>query len=99
MKWETPKVYWPWERQPGMPDEGAKRYSTVFALWPVECTDGVTRWLERVRKVETFGRVYYGIRGCFSWGWKPVYESLLVHKWGCEHNPSYGGSNHRCECK
>jgi len=82
MKWNTPNRYvpWPWEHQPGMPREGTTRTRIVFAWFPMDCGDGSTRWFERVKFIETFGKCYFGIRLCYSWGWKiTATESLTTN--------------------
>jgi len=41
MKWHTPQF-------------GERRERTIFALFPICCDDGLTRWLCRVRIVEVY---------------------------------------------
>jgi hypothetical protein len=45
VKWKTANI-------------GDKRERSIFALFPIDCEDGITRWLCRVRVVEEYN--YYG---------------------------------------
>ena len=54
MRWKTP--------QPG-----DKRERVIFAFWPIECVDGQTRWLCRVRVEEEYNAWGYELP---SWNWE-----------------------------
>jgi len=70
MRWKKKKTYEPWERTPDMPEEGATREHLEFAFLPIASRDGTIYWWETVLITEVFGKCYYGIRGCYTWGWK-----------------------------
>lgn len=69
MKWKTPpKPLEPWED--GKERDGETREYYFFAFYPVACEDGTTRWFETVLVHEKWGKIYSGIRGAYTWGWK-----------------------------
>lgn len=73
MKWKT---YVP-PPPPEEPAWGERRSKIIFALVPHACTDGKTRWLEKVHRFEEYSRSYFGIHGCFGLRWEVTrYEGV-----------------------
>ena len=64
-----------WKTKP-FPEVGQHRERLKFAWLPVECADGVTRWLCKVRVLEVYNGAFFdgvGARG-------PVWETVNVYR-------------------
>jgi hypothetical protein len=47
-------MQWPTKPDPPKPNYGVSRIVEVFAIFPIKCQDGVTRWLEWVWKRQVY---------------------------------------------
>ena len=56
--------------------DGSKRKRVIFALWPRACSDGITRWLEKVLIEEEMG----GIEEFPGFGWLEISAHPLLKK-------------------
>lgn len=70
MKWKTLMLPTPETVERGNEERAGELIQyKIFAFFPTKCSDGLTRWLETVLVTCVWGKIYYGIRGCYRWGW------------------------------
>lgn len=74
MEWKTREL----------PKSGQTRERLKFAWWPIDCEDGKTRWLRKVRVVEQYLGAYEGLGG----HWVPNWITRKVYRAEFEINPS-----------
>lgn len=80
MRWKTPQLEKPVETP------GKQLARIIFALWPHDCEDGYTRWLEYIHVIEEFKTVC----SFEEWGPQPEDRWVPVRYYPLNMEPKFG---------